>query len=289
MNYRLLFSVFNDDFYIKKGIHKWVFFLAFIAILPYLLGMLGGLHISTTSMKAVAMMIIALLFLLQARNLVWIFALFLLYCGLTIIIDDVDPLFQPWSRWALFSVLVVVVSPFYQSNSSRLFRLYAFRILLIFSMFAGVTSFIGYFFGINLFDISYSQDLSAGIFQSDITDSTSNFSGFLSHSMLLGPVAAIGGLYLYYLALINKKKILWLLFIASIGASVLAASRAALGGLALGVTIVSVLHFKNLAKSSGMIIGVVLLLSITFSLLGNSILNRVVSKQEARIEQGGGI
>lgn len=209
--------------------------------------------------------------------------LLLTICVISLIINQPPTYFRVWNRLALYIIILIAYSPLFYSSSINknraIFYVSIIKVMIIFS----VLSFIGYFFGINYFSVN-GETLAY--------DVAGHFSGFTSHSMALAPISSISAIYCLskFLSTDSKgfyKNIWIVLTLACVGATLLSASRGALGGLILGVVVV-IYRFKH--GRMGAFIKYILIVSAflatTFSVWG-SLSDYVIQKNESNIEKGG--
>ena len=127
----------------------------------------------------------------------------------------------------LFSLLVICVSPIFTSKESIKNRFEMFKMLLFVCVIIGVGSFFARFLGINFMKTQNRDFMSqAGL-----------FGGLTTHSMMLGPIAGIGALYMAYIAYLSRKKLYWVLSSLSAISVLFSASRSALAAMVAGFTI----------------------------------------------------
>ena len=110
---------------------------------------------------------------------------FLLYVPVQLMLVAPDSSFHCWDRFVLFVLLLICVSPLLNNLRLAKNRRTIFSIALTVCTFLGVGSFFARFLGIN-YGTSRTLD---NILQ------IGTFGGLTHHSMLLGPVAAVGWLF----------------------------------------------------------------------------------------------
>lgn len=208
----------------------------------------------------------------------WFLTAFLIYVPLALLVTSPDAVFHSWERFVLFALLVLCVSPIFTSKESIKNRLDMFKMLLFVCVIIGVGSFFARFLGIN-FMKTYNRDFmsQAGL-----------FGGLTTHSMMLGPIAGIGALYMAYIAYISKKKLYWILSSLSVISVLFSASRSALAALIAGFTI---MLFRLSGSMSKFAVSFVICIMIgTASLpLWGSALDAVREKNETNIRSGGAL
>lgn len=172
-------------------------------------------------------------------------------CILSIILNDIPTVYQPWMRFIFFVFVTIVASPFIQSNFYDKFRVTLFKyihILLILVIILSIP-----------FIITGEQGIAG-------------FSGFTNQSMLLAPISAVTLITLLYLLFkgeYNKIVIISLIIITFI-ALLLAASRVSLLG-AIGATIYFFyrLYSNNKRKFATIAISIIALLTLSYPLWGS--------------------
>lgn len=141
----------------------------------------------------------------------------------TILINNVDPIFSSHSRLVSWILLIFAVGPFIYNEYLYNFRVKLLNIFLFTFMLIGFLSFLWWILGLPHYGRGH-------------------FTGLMSHSMLLAPVAAIGSIYAitkWYSSYDNNRlKIFYLLMFTSNFISILlAASRGALAGAFMALII----------------------------------------------------
>lgn len=147
----------------------------------------------------------------------------------SLIVNDVDSKYGTNIRWILWILLLSSVGPIFSSKSLVIIRTKAFNYFLKGFMIISVLSFFYNLIGL--------PNIGRG-----------NFAGLMNQSMVLGPVAAISGIYSFYKYLSNKnlKKKFFYFSISGISTLVviLAASRLAFAGYIAGMIFLFVKPFK---------------------------------------------
>lgn len=208
--------------------------------------------------------------------------IFIVVCGLSILINQPPSYFRSWERYALFLNIVIAFSPLIVCRGLNKNRVLLFDTLVAVMVIFSVASFIGYFFGINFF--VRNNELLA-------FNEAGHFSGFTNHSMTLAPVSALSGIYCMSKALSqdNKKHraLLWATTFICFGAVLLSASRGALGGVVLAIS--AMIYRYSLGKIGRFfryVLFGVAILALAFPLWGG-LTQYVVSKNEYNVSQGG--
>mgnify|MGYP004521560807 CR=1 FL=1 len=201
---------------------------------------------------------------------------FLLYVPLELLVMQPDSVFKPWGRYVLFALVLICNSPLLQGKKCRLYRLLIFRIILFSCAFLGIGSCLARFVGINYMVYDPSTDIfSVGL-----------FGGLTFHSMLLGPIAGIGSLYMMALWYRNKK--LWYMVgaVMCLFAVLFSASRSALMAVLAGNVLMLYKMSGTGSRFMKYVVIITLVTSITFPLWGSA-LNDVIAKNNNNIEAGG--
>lgn len=206
---------------------------------------------------------------------------FILACLMSLLLNVYPEYFRVWDRFLVYLLVLLLVSPIFINNVINELRLKLFISIIVLCILLSIASFFAYFLGINYFIVNEEVlDIQAGW-----------FSGFMNHSMVLGPVSAISAIVTFscFLSATSKKlKIfLFLALLCCYGSTLLAASRIALGGGTLGMIVVLANHYRDQFLRFIRTIGIVFLLSITTFPLWSNLTDFVVAKQNANIETGG--
>ena len=213
--------------------------------------------------------------IMRARSTNYYILALLAYIPLEILIANPPSFFSPWLRYFLFALLLLCVSPLLQSETLREQRVTMLRVFLWTAVVIGVGSFFAYYLGINYMKAS----------QMDTVMAVGTFGGLTTHSMLLGPLAGVGALFLIYKAYAQQKNWYWLFAVLCIATSFMASSRTAV----LAVLGAATLMIYKMSGSGGRfaqtILFIVLLAAITYP-LWESLLSGIMSKQAQFESQG---
>lgn len=187
-----------------------------------------------------------------------------------------NSVFKSWERYFLFVLVMICVSPLLQGGKSQQRRSRIFKIMLFSCAFLGVGSFFAKFLGINYNYGAYSQ---ADIF------TVGTFGGLTIFSMMLGPIAGIGSLYM--LALWNKTRKRWYMIgsICCMFAVLFSASRSALMAALAGNVLMLYKMSGTGSRFMKYVVIITLAASITFP-LWESALDNVIAKNQANVEAG---
>jgi len=197
--------------------------------------------------------------------------LFILYLFININFCTPESYFRVGERFLMFSLMLVSVGPCFSSYESTYCKHKVLHILILLITILSIGSFFCFFSGLNFMRHDY---VNVG----EYAEHAGWFSGLFSHSMVLGPMAAIGTTYIMYQFLVSRKKILILLLIPLVGAVLFAASRTALLAMIIS-TVIMCYHFSiNKFQFVRYMCGTIIILTLSFPLWGSAI-DRVISKQ----------
>ena len=197
-------------------------------------------------------------------------AILYIACILSILLNDIPTVYQPWMRFSLFTIVTIIASPFIQSDFYDKFRVTIFKYihsLLILVIIISIP-----------FIISGKKGLAG-------------FSGFTNHSMLLAPISAvtlITLLYLLFKGTYNRIIVISLIIITFI-TLLLAASRVSLAG-----AIIAVIYFfyrlysNNKRKFATIAISIIVLMTLSYPLWG-SYMEGIEKKNQAQVTETGEI
>ena len=206
---------------------------------------------------------------------------FLVFCVLSLIVNDTPAYFNAWGRLGVYILVLFVVSPMLSNPSTGTKRTKLLMYVMDVCIILSVLSFFCYFLGINLF-VRLGQQLEIGV---------GSFSGLMNHSMKLGPISGLSSVVLLSYCLCENNKRLRIMYIAALfcclGSCMLASSRIAVGAAVVGCVFVLFLRFRsNLTKFSIVLLLIVAIAGITFPIWGG-LTDFLVEKQQGNIELGG--
>lgn len=211
--------------------------------------------------------------------------IFLIVLAVSIIVGDPDPLFRSWSRLGLFLLLFGAIFPLFTSKTMDSIRARAAQYTLWILAGIGVLSFICYPLGINFSQNSFWETTSS-------IQPLGIFGGITKHSMMLGPLAAIGSIFLFYQFLFPKhtrlhKIFLMIATLLSLFAVFISASRGATIGALAGLWVIGFMryrhNFKQILKKSILLVGAL----IVFSPIYRPYFSIVEAKQQRNELNGG--
>lgn len=258
------------------------YLLVIIAIILTLSSIAGFIHIGNTYFPV--LMVFSLLLIAETGKK-WhlgmgYVGLFLLACFISLVVNDVPSVFRPWSRLIVYSMVLLIVSPFIVSGQANKLRIKLLHYLLNCFVLLSIGSFIAYFMGINLF-IHYGNKM-------EITD-IGHFSGIMNHSIALGHFGGISAVYLLVRTLSGKgllKIIMAISCICCYGACLFSASRnGIISCLIASIVVFAIFYRKRIFKGVYTLLLILVVAVSTFSLWGWS-LDFVLEKNERNVELG---
>lgn len=216
------------------------------------------------------------------------FMIFLLILGVNAFLVPIDPIFNSKVRFAFFAMVMIVCSPLIKTARAIIFRQYVFKYLLLFLCPLVVGSFACFFLGINM--MPYNRLVIGEMMTEYLTDYESSggwFSGLFAHSMVLGPISAFVALLFFIRYQQTPSKFYLFLFLLAAGTTVISSSRAAV--LAMVAPIGYMLFIsKSESKNKKRIISLLLIGAIISLPIAGRVLQGIINKQEARMEQNDG-
>lgn len=244
-------------------------------------------HLSFLSRMYQPALVVCLLILctrLNKAKIGWAEALLVLACGISIVLGDPLPIFNPWMRLGLFCIVLFITTPLISSPSIEQFRVRLFNWVSLICVVVGVGSFFAYFLGINCMRSYYgATGISLG----------GGFGGLTVQSMMLGPLAALGMLRCCALIVENVRqgvtssKYLHFSAFACFASVLMSSSRGAAGAALVAV---SFLVYAKLKHKMGKILKMALCLGCLAVPLAPALghfSSGLVAKQEANMESGG--
>ena len=209
------------------------------------------------------------------RSVNGLLVLFLLYVPLELSVMQPNSIFKPWERYVLFALVMACVSPLLQGGKSQMRRSRIFKIILFSCAFLGVGSCVARFAGINYM-----------VPDKNITTfAVGEFGGLTLHSMLLGPIAGIGSLYLMALWYKTKKRWYVLGVVMCLLAVLFSASRSALMAALAGNVLMLYKMSGTGSRFMKYVVMITLVASVTFP-LWESALDDVIAKNQTNVEAG---
>lgn len=206
----------------------------------------------------------------------WLFLLFSVICFLSVIGNNIPAYFHSYSRFFGFLLIVLCVGPLFYNDWLYNVRFYCLHVLSLLSIGISLLSFLLYLF--------YRPFT--------ITERGNLFGGITSHSMIIGPIAALSVLYLIQyiqnqkIYLGKKKKVfLWISCGICFMTSILAGSRSALLALLIALIVWGWSYFSNIKKFICYILGFMFLVGSTYP-LWQKYTDTIQHKMEYAYEQG---
>lgn len=203
--------------------------------------------------------------------------LFLIYIPIELLLSNPDSRFHSWERMAMFSIMMVSVSPLIQNKYARMFRLHILQIVIIVIVVASICSFFCYFMGINMM-VRYDTDEYVGL--------VGRFGGIYNHSMKLGPMASLASIFLTYKAFMAKRKWLFVLSAFCACAVLFSASRSSFIALICGTLFLMYKYSKGRSQLMKIFFTTAVLLAITYP-IWNDAMTGLEQKQAANVRMGG--
>lgn len=253
--------------------------LSFVFILIEFAKAVGFLPHIPDIIGYIVIIITGVYFLSKLKTISPLMITLLVYLTFNILSCTIPAVFTPWMRFGLFTLLLIVVSPFVQSKYVRMARRNMLNVVLWIASILSVASFFCRFLGINyMFRVANAEYNTAG-----------TFSGLFMQSMILGPTAGISSVFLTYRAYIcqNNKTRIWYLAasLACIGAVFFSASRSALLCTFAGICLMfmNITHGRRKFLKTATLI--VLVTAITFPIWGG-ITEGVIEKNNNNVQAG---
>ena len=209
--------------------------------------------------------------------------LLLLYLPINIIVTQPDGVFNSWMRLELFAIVFVFASPLFKSQTIAIYRKKILLGVLTISVVLGIGSFLCYFVGIN-----YMSNQATGEAILDFQGSAGGFGGLFVQSIIFGMVSGLGALYVFYRSSnqpTKTKKWYYVTVVVLIMATLISASRSALLASVMGMLVMLYQMNKKQGKFLRIIMGIVLLLMITYP-LWDGFASGMKQKTEAGAELG---
>ena len=233
---------------------------------------------------ALIICLLAYCFKLNKANVGWAEVGLIMACCVSIVFGNPLPIFNSWMRLGLFCIVLFITTPLISSPAIEQFRVRLFNWVSLICIFVGVGSFFAYFLGINYMSSYYGPTL---------VTLGGTFGGLAIHSMLLGPLAALGMLRCVYIVIqryalgIKSTYYLSAALFACFSSVLMASSR----GAAVAAVIASCcLIYSRLRNQMGKIVKIViffLCLSVPLAPAVEYFSSGLIAKQEANVESGG--
>lgn len=233
---------------------------------------------------ALIICLLAYCFKLNKAKVGWAEVGLIMACCVSIVFGNPLPIFNSWMRLGLFCIVLGITTPLIASPTIEVFQARLFNWVSLICVFTGVGSFIAYFLGINYMRSYYGvTEVSMG----------GRFGGLTVHSMLLGPIAALGMLRCVYIVIqrytlgIKSSYYLYAALFACFASVLMASSRGAAGAAVIASCY---LIYSRLRNQMGKIVKFLvffLCLSMPLAPVVEYFSSGLVAKQEANEESGG--
>lgn len=198
--------------------------------------------------------------------------------------NDVPPVFNAWQRLAFFVLMSLPISPMLSNNKFCMNRMKALNFVLWMSAGIGIASFFCYLMGIN-----YMVNFFTG---ENSVNNAGWFGGITVHSMLMGPVSALGATFMTWYATgatfrtKRNKYIAYGVVFACLAAAMLSASRGSTAAAIIGSAVVYILrNGKSGSRMTSSLIGLLFIGMVAQPLL-SPFTDMVMQKQSENIASG---
>lgn len=239
-------------------VKNWYNLAALMAIF-IMVSCIGALPLWVSNLIFLAYGISAFVCFQKLQKILYIYAVYIAFLALTILVDGPDPVFRSWNRFFVFCIFFAFASPLLQSKYIREFRQRMFDYSMKICVAISVISFFCYFLNINLFINRFE-----GGYLSDYEEFIGHFSGITKHSMLLGPIAGLSVIHLLKQVIIKKAHLSWLLLAFSLGSLLFSASRGAIISTAVAVVVYLLPILKSKTSNSKYKLLGILFVLVTF-------------------------
>ena len=235
----------------------------------------GFLPFFPGSLVYAVMIVYAIYNLFHAKQVSVIFLFFLLYLIINILVTAPSPIFQSWGRYASLVLLFCCISPLLMSDTLLSHRRIIFKLTLWLCTLLSVGSFFCFFLGINFMSTS----------SVDFSNTAGIFGGLCNQSMMLGPLAALSGVFMAYKYFVTSKRMYLFFLLACLGSVLFSASRSALLSALVGIVAMVFFISENKGMFLKIIVGCTLVAFVTFPLWEGAT-DLVMQKQNANVESG---
>ncbi len=202
---------------------------------------------------------------------------FAFVCLISIMINDIPAVFQPWLRFATFVIVTAIVSPMLQSPALRRFRVETFVLIQYLLLLVTIISFFATLGGFNAMRNAAGR------------------TGITVQVMIMGPVAGMSLVFCVYQLWIqtsrklkrNEKSVYLLGVFCSFAMNLMAVSR--IGVVAAAAGVLALIVYKSrfrMGKSVKYALALFLILVATYP-LWNNYSEQVVEKNRSYVEGAG--
>lgn len=202
----------------------------------------------------------------------------------SLMFNDVPPVFNAWQRLAFFILMSLPISPMFSNEKFCDNRLKALNFVLWLSAGVGIASFFCYLLGIN-----YMVNFVTG---ENSVNNAGWFGGITVHSMLMGPVSALGATFMTWYATgktFSSKRNKYIAYGAvflCLAAAMLSASRGSTVAAIIGCAVVYILrNGKSGSRMTSSLIGLLFIGMVAQPFL-QPFSDLVIQKQEANVASG---
>lgn len=198
--------------------------------------------------------------------------------------NDVSPVFNAWQRLAFFVMMSLPISPMISNEKFCINRMKALNFMLWLSAGIGIACLFCYFF-----DINYMINFFTG--ENSVNDA-GWFGGITVHSMLMGPVSALGATFMTWYSKAKhfsskrNKYIVYGAIFACMASAMLSASRGSTVAAIIGCAVVYILrNGKTGFRMTSSLIGLMFIGMVVQPLM-TPFTDMVKQKQSENIEAG---
>lgn len=257
--------------------------LIIIALGLTLSSIAGFIHIGFVYYVSLALLGIVILSQSRGRfhiGLGWLLC-FLIAGLLSLIINNPPKYFNAWSRFGLYCLVLIIISPLITGDRIALVRKKLLEYIMLLCVFFSVGSFFAYFLDINYFDRGEGYlEITAG-----------SFAGLMNHSIVLGHFAGLSTVYMFSKALSagnSRPRMLYFLVGAlCFGACLLSASRNGIYSCIVACIIIVICYYrKRLLKGVFVLLAVAGIAALSFPLWGE-LTGFLTEKNANNVEMGG--
>ena len=219
-----------------------------------------------------AVLLIGVLFFEKNFRIRPYFILWLLWGAVNITLSDIPEEVEPWNRFAGFLIISAMLAIGPSGEWIKIFRIKLLNFMFILITICMLISFMLYVAGV------------------DLPWTKSNFHGIFNHSMMLGPLAGMGTIFLLSHAMYKNgklKKLSLFLSIVSFLCCLLSGSRIAVVSMMIGIMIL--LFYSPWKKYILyiLVLGATILCALQKDVVQNAYLENIMNKHETNMELGG--
>lgn len=212
------------------------------------------------------------------------YVLLILGAVASLAVNDVPAVFNAWQRLAFFILMSLPISPMISNDKFCANRMKALNFMLWLSAGIGIACLFCYFF-----DVNYMINFFTG--ENSVNDA-GWFGGITVHSMLMGPVSALGATFMTWYSTCKhfsskrNKYIVYGAIFACMASAMLSASRGSTAAAIIGSAVVYILrNGKSGSRMTSSLIGL-LFVGMVAQPLMTPFTDMVKQKQSENIEAG---